>query len=41
MKLISKVGVGSILGNFAFVGWVEPTAGIVGFLFISEAIPDR
>ena len=28
---ISKVGVGSILGNFAFVGWVEPTPGIVGF----------
>ena len=28
---ISKVGVGSILGHFAFVGWVEPTPGFVGF----------
>ena len=28
---ISKVGVGSILGHFGFVGWVEPTPGFVGF----------
>ena len=34
MKLvlyISKFGVGSILGHFGFVGWVEPTPGFVGF----------
>ena len=28
---ISKIGIGSILGHFAFVGWVEPTPGFVGF----------
>ena len=28
---MSKVGVGSILGHFAFVGWVEPIPGFVGF----------
>ena len=28
---MSKVGVGSILGHFAFVGWVEPIPGLVGF----------
>jgi hypothetical protein len=28
---ISKIGVGSILGHFAFVGWVEPIPGFVGF----------
>jgi hypothetical protein len=28
---VSKVGVGSILGHFAFVGWVEPIPGFVGF----------
>jgi hypothetical protein len=26
-----KVEVGSILGHFAFVGWVEPMPGFVGF----------
>ena len=26
-----KFGVGSILGHFAFVGWVEPIPGFVGF----------
>jgi len=28
---ISKVGDGSILDHFGFVGWVEPTSGFVGF----------
>jgi len=28
----SAGGVDSILGQFAFVGWVEPTPGFVGFL---------
>ena len=27
----SKVGVGSILGHFAFVDWVVPAPSIVGF----------
>jgi hypothetical protein len=26
-----EVGVGYILDHFAFVGWVEPTPGFVGF----------
>ena len=29
---ISKAGIGSILGHFAFVGWVEPTPSFVEFL---------
>ena len=29
---ISKVGVGSILGHFPFVGWVELSPSVVGFL---------
>ena len=29
---ILKVGVGSIPPTLYFVGWVEPTAGFVGFL---------
>ena len=33
MQLISKVGAGSILGHFGFVGWVEPTPGFVGFRY--------
>jgi hypothetical protein len=28
---IKNLGVDSILGHFAFVGWVEPTPGFVGF----------
>jgi hypothetical protein len=30
---LSKLGVDSILGGFAFVGWVAPAPGIVGFRY--------
>jgi hypothetical protein len=30
---VKDFGVGSILGHFAFVGWVEPTPGFVGFRY--------